>query len=62
MFLVGRYVVGKSGNVYMVLNEAVTYVSAKDAINYADEIGNAYVAQLRVGYPPNVIYESETED
>lgn len=47
------------------IEDAKVFDNPVDAVAYAKELGHkyhAYVVQLRVGYPPNVIYESDTED
>lgn len=59
LFLVGGYVAGKYGKAYMVLDDAMAFDSIKEAIEYADSIGHAYVAQIRSGNKPNIVYETE---
>ena len=58
LFLVGGYRTSKSG-VYMALNDAMAFDCVKEAIEYADNIGHAYVAQIRPGHEPNIVYETE---
>ena len=63
MFLVGKFK-EVDGERFMVLNEAITFVNSdlKNAIDYADTIGNAYVAMIKDGYIPILVYDTDAED
>ena len=63
MFLVGKFK-EVDGERFMVLNEAITFVKSdlKNAIDYADAIGNAYVAMIENGHVPIAVYDTDAED
>jgi len=64
LFLVGQIEISKIKKDLeidrMVLTPpSMVFPDAKAAIIYADEIGKAFVVQLKAGGPPNLIYETD---
>lgn len=44
----------------MVLTpSSMVFPDVKGAVLYADEIGKAFVVQLKAGGPPNLVYETD---
>ena len=60
LFLVGRFK-KIDGERFMILNEAIKFEKSdlKEAIAYADGIGHAYVAILKDGNIPILVYETD---
>lgn len=61
LFLVGKFK-EFDGNKYMILDEAIKYTNLREAIAHADTIGHAYIAMLKDGYIPILIYDTDAED
>lgn len=63
MFLVGRFK-EVDGEKFMVLDEAIKFENfdLKNAVAYADAIGHGYVAMLKDGYVPILVYDTDAED
>jgi hypothetical protein len=60
LFIVGKFLeVGDKK--YMVLDEAIKFEKSdlKNAVAYADAIGHAYVAMLKDGHVPILVYETD---
>lgn len=63
MFLVGKFL-KVNNRTFMVLDEAIKFkkYDLKNAIAYADAIGNAYVALIKDGNIPILVYDTDAED
>ena len=63
LFLVGRFK-EVDGERFMVLDEAIKFEKSelKEAMTYADAIGHAYVALIKDGNIPILIYDTDAED
>ena len=61
LFLVGKFS-GSKENRHMMLDEAISYANLKEAIAYADGIGHAYIALIKDGNIPILVYDTDAED
>lgn len=59
LFLVGKF---SNGDRHMILDEAISFTNLKEAITYADGIGHSYIAMIKDGYIPILIYDTDAED